>query len=264
MRGNGNRRGFAEEDGFGAGGVGDGGLALEVAVFGEEDVGHVEGGGVPGVVGVGMIVEEAVLLAFGVIKFDGNFEFAGLLEVGFGLGVVGVFGAVEHDHGREAGLDVFEGGPGVGDVGGGVVEEEEVGFGVGFVGEVHGASSAGGTATGGDAGRVDAVGGGVGAEPFEGGFAVGEAFDGGGFVFVFDAVFGGGGDHAAVGEVCGFGEELLGGTVDEAAAEEEEGGGAVIGGFPIGGVEEGEFEFALWGGGEDEFLAGDGEGGEGE
>ncbi len=256
-------RGFTEEDGFGAGGVGDGGLALEVAVFGEEDVGHVEGGGVPGVVGVGFVVEEAVFLAFGVVELDGDFEFAGLLEVGFGLGVVGVFGAVEHDHGREAGLDVFEGGPGVVDVGGGVVEEEEVGFGVGFVGEVHGAGAAGGTATGGDAGGVDAVGGGVGAEPFEGGFAVGEAFDGGGFVLAFDAVFGGGGDHAAAGEVGGLGEELVWGAIDEAAAEEEEGGGAVIGGLPSGRVEEGEFEFALGGRGVDEFLAGDGEGREG-
>ena len=41
-------------------------------------------------------------------------------------------------------------------------------------------------------------------------------------------------------------------------------GGAAVGGFPVGRVEEGEAEFALRGLFEDDFLAVDGEEGEGE
>jgi hypothetical protein len=93
----------------------------------------------------------------------------------------------------------------------GIEEHEGVGHGAdggvfagrfetGERGEGGGEVSAGRTATGGDAARIDAEAGGVGADPAERGLRVGDAIDGFYIVARGDAVVGGDGDQAAGGE----------------------------------------------------------------
>jgi len=125
----------------------------------------------------------------------------------------------------------------------------------------------GGTTTGGDLVGIDAEFGGVLADPADGGLAVFDAFDGGGAVRFFDAVFGGDGDHAFLGEVFTVGIELGGASADPTAAEEEDDGGCFVGGFVVLRVEDVELEGDVADGLEGDLVIGSGgrgEGGEGE
>lgn len=136
----------------------------------------------------------------------------------------------------------------------GIEENEEVWFGAdrGVIGVGikffddrggGGEVATGGAATGGDFIGVDAEFIGVAADPADGGFGVGDT------VFDFDvvprgdAIFGGDGDHAAIGEVFALFLELFRGAAFPAAAEEEDDGGGVGIGRVIGGVVDVEGEF---------------------